>query len=32
VVGACRDPQPLHSARYGKMIDRLNVNATLLSN
>src|ERR1700682_3453618 len=29
VVGAWRDPQPLHSARYGGIVDRLDVNAVL---
>ncbi len=29
VVGAWSDPQPLHSARYGRIIDRLDVNAVL---
>jgi hypothetical protein len=29
VAGAWRDPQPLHSVRYGRIRDRLDVNAVL---
>jgi hypothetical protein len=29
VAGAWRDPQPLHQVQYGRIRDRLNVNAVL---